>query len=141
MEGGASGIVLGKVIVEAEEELEALSRAEFSPNVQADSDSCALSGAFQGCLNRPVTLNEVSNPGSDASVRVWMDVSKTVRQSKEKAFSEVMRQSLKFPRPCTGRARATARLLCDRDEAGALAAEFMSLEREESDAEFESDTL
>ncbi|CAK0863662.1 unnamed protein product [Prorocentrum cordatum] len=57
MEGGASGTVLGKVTEEAREELEALSRAEFSstPNVQADSD---------------VTLNEVSNPGSDASVHV-----------------------------------------------------------------------
>ncbi|CAK0799663.1 unnamed protein product [Prorocentrum cordatum] len=60
MEGGASGVLLGKVTVEAEEELEAPSRAEFSPNVQADPDSHALSGASQGCLNRPVTLNEVS---------------------------------------------------------------------------------
>ncbi|CAK0876674.1 unnamed protein product [Prorocentrum cordatum] len=57
MEGGASGTVLGKVTEEAREELEALSRAEFpsTPNVQAYSD---------------FTLNEVSNPGSDASVHV-----------------------------------------------------------------------
>ncbi|CAK0806388.1 unnamed protein product [Prorocentrum cordatum] len=60
MEGGASGVLLGKVTVAAEEELEAPSSAESSPNVQSDSDSRALSGASQGCLNRPVTLNEVS---------------------------------------------------------------------------------
>ncbi|CAK0903001.1 unnamed protein product [Prorocentrum cordatum] len=83
MEGGASGVLLRKVTVEAEEELEASSRAEFSPNVQADPDSHALSGASQGCLNRPVTLNGISNPGSDAFVRVRMDVSRTVRQSEE----------------------------------------------------------
>ncbi|CAK0854105.1 unnamed protein product [Prorocentrum cordatum] len=62
MEGGASGVLLGKVTVAAEEELEAPSSAESSPNVQSDSDSRALSGASRGCLNRPVTLNEVSNP-------------------------------------------------------------------------------
>jgi len=83
MEGGASGVLLGKVTVAAEEELEAPSSAESSPNVQSDSDSRALSGASQGCLNRPVTLNGISNPGSDAFVRVRMDVSKTVRQSEE----------------------------------------------------------
>ncbi|CAK0793217.1 unnamed protein product [Prorocentrum cordatum] len=62
MEGGASGVLLGKVTLAAEEELEAPSSEESSPNVQSDSDSRALSGASQGCLNRPVTLNEVSNP-------------------------------------------------------------------------------
>ncbi|CAK0844878.1 unnamed protein product [Prorocentrum cordatum] len=60
MEGGASGVLLGEVTMAAEEELEAPSSAESSPNVQYDSDSRALSGASQGCLNRPVTLNEVS---------------------------------------------------------------------------------
>ncbi|CAK0799666.1 unnamed protein product [Prorocentrum cordatum] len=60
MEGGASGVLLGKVTVAAEGELEAPSSAESSPNVRSDSDSRALSGASQGCLNRPVTLNEVS---------------------------------------------------------------------------------
>ncbi|CAK0790336.1 unnamed protein product [Prorocentrum cordatum] len=59
MEGGASGVLLGKVTVAAEEDLGAPSSAESSPNVQSDSDSRALSGASQGCLNRPVTLDEV----------------------------------------------------------------------------------
>ncbi|CAK0837966.1 unnamed protein product, partial [Prorocentrum cordatum] len=102
MEGGASGVLLGKVTVAAEEEPEAPSSAESSPNVQSDSGSRALSGASQGCLNRPVTLNEVSKEsrqrtrGRDrdkvkgtstcsqatiADVKAWIDAACSINES------------------------------------------------------------
>ncbi len=76
-----------------QEELEAPSRAEFSPNVQADPDSHALSGASQGCLNRPRgacdtdVANEVEHaaPGSDG---VAPDAKKKKRRKKQRVDEE-----------------------------------------------------